>query len=283
MRFLYKFGRVIAFLGLFYQIISVTISYLEYEAVIDMKASFIRQKIVLTFCLYSGNEFPKKFKSLEFEILSNQSFVCVLGSTYGKQQIIECTKLSKVVESVTPFSRRCLSLFSHLLDKNFLPNDSVLTVLFDNKIKIYALIHQIRTPPHFIRNKIEMIDSRANRVDISSINTKLLPFPHSTDCFDYTRDKELVNGFKSREDCIVKHLERKEFDECGCNKRWFYKEFGSRNYSNICDKFVKCDFDSKSQINSLEKICKNNCYNEHYIDLITDSSYEKIYKDLDIK
>ncbi len=60
---LYKFGRIIAFLGLFYQIISVTISYLEYETVIDMKAiSEIKQRPALTFCLYSDREFPKRMR-----------------------------------------------------------------------------------------------------------------------------------------------------------------------------------------------------------------------------
>jgi hypothetical protein len=59
-RSLYKFGKVIEFLAFFYQIISVTISYLEYETVIDMKAILgIEQRPALTFCLYSYTEFPK--------------------------------------------------------------------------------------------------------------------------------------------------------------------------------------------------------------------------------
>jgi hypothetical protein len=60
---LYKFGRVIAFLTLFYQIILVTISYLKYEIVIDMKAVLdIEQRPAFTFCLYSGKQFPKTTK-----------------------------------------------------------------------------------------------------------------------------------------------------------------------------------------------------------------------------
>jgi len=49
---LYKLGRIVAFLGLFYQIISVTISYLEYESVIDMKAILDSEnEPTITFCL----------------------------------------------------------------------------------------------------------------------------------------------------------------------------------------------------------------------------------------
>jgi hypothetical protein len=92
-----------------------------------------------------------------------------------------------------------------------------------------------------------------------------------------------VNGYNSREDCVVKHLERKEFAKCGCNKRWAYRAFDKPNFSHICPESVKCDFDSKIEMKSLEKICKNNCYNEYYFDqlIIFKTSYE--WKLFDIK
>jgi hypothetical protein len=92
-----------------------------------------------------------------------------------------------------------------------------------------------------------------------------------------------VNGYNSREDCVVKHLERKEFAKCGCNKRWSYRAFDERNSSHICPESVKCDFDSKIQMKYLEKICKNNCYNKHYLDQNTFIIYDYQLKLLDIK
>jgi hypothetical protein len=83
-----------------------------------------------------------------------------------------------------------------------------------------------------------------------------------------------VDGFNSREDCFVKHLERREFEKCGRNKRWSYWGFSTENYSNICPESVKCNFDSKIQMRSLEKICKNNCHNEHYLDILYNTQYE---------
>ncbi len=62
-----------------------------------------------------------------------------------------------------------------------------------------------------------------------------------------------MNGYNSREDCFVKHLERKELAKCGCNKKWSYRAFGTGNFSHICPESVKCDFDSKNEISSLEK------------------------------
>jgi hypothetical protein len=274
---LYKFGRVIAFLLLFYQIISVTISYLEYETVIDMKAiSGISQRPALTFCLYSDREFPKRIRNPVMQQILGHSFGCILTFPNLTSKVFKCENLSKLVESVTPFSHRCISVYSHLLDERLTPENLIyLQVMVGNNLKIFALIHQSGTPPHFTGNKMEIINSSATKIDISSINTKLLPFPHSTDCYDYRREAKLVNGYNSREDCVVKHLERKEFVKCGCNKRWSYRAFDEQNFSHICPESVKCDFDSKIQMKSLDKICKNSCYNEHYFNqLIYDKNHD---------
>jgi hypothetical protein len=281
---LYKFGRIIAFLGLLYEIISVTISYLEYETMIDMKAiSGISQRPALTFCLYSDREFPKRTRNPLMQQNFAHSFECILRFPNNTKKALKCDHLSKLVESVTPFSHRCISLYSHLLDEKLMPmNRPSLQIMFDNRLKIFALIHQSGTPPHFTANKIGVTNSIASLIDISLIITKLPPFPHSTDCYDYRREAKLVNGYNSREDCFVKHLKRKEFAKCGCNKRWSYRAFGTGNFSHICPESVKCDFDSKIEMNSLEKICKNNCYNEHYLDQFIFSKYHYQFKLFDI-
>ncbi len=162
-------------------------------------------------------------------------------------------------------------------------NGTYFRVMVDDNLKIFALIHQSGTPPHFTRNKIEIINSSATLIDSSSIITKLLPFPHLTDCYDYRREAKLVNGYNSREDCVLKHLERKESAKCGCNKKWSYRAFDERNFSHICPESVKCDFDSKIEMNSLGKICKNNCYNEHYLDQFISPTYNHRYKLFDFK
>ncbi len=192
---LYKFGRVIAFLTLFYQIILVTISYLKYEIVIDMKAVLdIEQRPAFTFCLYSGKQFPKRTKIAGMQQMFGHPFGRIFIQQNITSQYLKCNELSKLVESVTPFSRRCLSIYSHLLDEKFsFSNETFFQIFFDNEIKIFALIHQSGTPPHFARNKIEVINLSFNQLDFSSISTKLLPFPHSTDCYNYAR--EGVNSF----------------------------------------------------------------------------------------
>jgi hypothetical protein len=260
-----KFLRLMAFLILFYQIISVTISYSQFETVIDMKAiNDLKHEPTITFCLKNDFEFPKRAKSHLIETFSHNPIGCCIKEN-DENLIIKCDKLTKIVESVTTFSQRCRSYFSQIFDNK--SSDRSSNFFIDNYINVFSLIHQKKTPPHFARQKIEIPKSTATAIDYTRVVTKLLPFPYSTDCYDYENEENLVLNYKSREDCIVKHLEKKEFNECGCNKRWFYGYSRPQNLSNICLKSIECKFNAKSEMKSLDKICKNNCLNEHYMNI----------------
>jgi hypothetical protein len=112
------------------------------------------------------------------------------------------------MESVTPYSYRRISVNSKLLFEKFsLSKGTQFIVYFDNDLKIYALIHESGTPAeHFTRDKIKISKSSDNRIDFSIIYTKLLLFPHSTDCYNYTPNEDSVNNYNSREDCTLKHV-----------------------------------------------------------------------------
>jgi hypothetical protein len=259
-----KFIRLMAFVSLFYQIILVTISYSEFETVIDMKAmSDLENEPTITLCLKKDFEFPKRDQNSYIKNLFHYPIRCILVENYS---ITECNKLTKVVESVTTLSQRCRSFFSRLFDNKSMPINSFI-FFFENSINAFALIHQKKTPPHFARQKIEIPKSRVTATDYTRVVTKLLPFPYSTDCYDYGNEENLVLNYKSREDCIVKHLETKEFNECGCNKRWFYGYSHRQNLSHICSKSIECKFNAKSEMKSLEIICKANCLNEYYMNI----------------
>jgi hypothetical protein len=87
-----------------------------------------------------------------------------------------CSKLTKIAESVTTVSQRCRSYFSQLFDNKSMPiND--FKFFIDNNMSAFALIHQMKTPPHFARQKIEISKSTVTAIDYTRIVTKLLPFP----------------------------------------------------------------------------------------------------------
>jgi hypothetical protein len=272
-----------ASLTLFYQIISVTISYSEFETVIDMKAiSNLKNEPTFTLCLKNDFEFPKRAHSFLIERLFHNPIGCGITEN-GKEKNLNCGKFTKIVESVITLSQRCRSYSSQLLDNKSMPLQKC-WFLIDSKLNIFGLLHQKKTPPHFERQKIEISKSNAHIIENTRIVTKLLPFPYSTDCYNYGNEVNPVLNYKSREDCSVKHLEQKEFIECGCNKRWFYGFTGGRNFSQkICPKSIECKFDAKSEMKSLENICKNNCLNEYYMNIIDGQQMVKRISDFDIR
>jgi hypothetical protein len=277
-----NFVRLIAFVTLFYQIILVTISYSQFETVIDMKAiSDFKNEPTITFCLKNDDQFPKRAQNSFFENLFHNPIGCRLAKR-GKYLAIKCNNLTKIVESVTTFSQKCRSYFSQLFDNKPNPIQYDFNFIIDNNMSAFALIHQKKTPPHFARQKIEIPKSTSTVIDYTRIFTKLLPFPYSTDCYDYGNEENPLLNYKSREDCIVKHLEKKEFNECGCNKRWFYGYSNHQNLSNICQKSVECKFNAKSEMKSLEKICKFNCLNEYYMNILVNQREEKGLSPLNI-
>jgi hypothetical protein len=262
-----KFIRFMAFVTLLYQIISVTISYSEFETVIDMKAmSDLKHEPTITLCLKNDFEFPKRTQSIYIKNTFHDPIGCHFDKN-GKNLAINCRKLTKIIESVTTLSQRCRSYFSQLFDNKSVPTLKKFSLIIDINVNAFALIHQNKTPPHFARQKIEIPKSTVTVIDYTRIVTKLLPFPYSTYCYDYGNEENPVLNYKSKEDCIVKHLEKKEFNECGCNKRWFYGYSRRQNLSNICLKSIECKFNPKSELKSLDKICKNNCLNEYYMNI----------------
>jgi len=284
-KLLLKIGKFIAFLVLFYQIISVTISYFKYETSIDMKAiENEEQRPTFTFCLKNVEKFDEKNLSLPYVNFDHLigCFYFHKNHNFDKNPFVNCSKLTQIVKSLTPRSQQCFSYFSRLFDENFSPNHKIeFSFLIPNNVNAFGLIHQSATPPHLFEDKIEISKSSLNKIDYSSINTNLLPFPYATDCLDYKREEKSLIPYKSREDCIVKHLERRELSECGCNKRWSYRSVA--NSSNKCPKTVKCYLNLKQEKKFLEQICKKNCVNQYFLNIISSSTYLSIYEKVMIR
>jgi hypothetical protein len=185
-----------------------------------MKAvSNIKQRPTFSFCEKTQNEFNGHYSTPQL----NESFDQPMGCRIiylNNTKTIYCAKLTRIVESVTPFSHRCLTYFSQLLDKNASLSEKIyLNFIISNNFKAFAIIHESGTPPHFSRDKIQISKSSAHQIDFSSIITNLMPFPYSTDCYDYKQELNSRILCNSREDCFLKHIERREIDEWGCNKR----------------------------------------------------------------
>jgi hypothetical protein len=195
-------------------------------------------------------------------------------SVMNVKKDFECSLQTQEVESVTPFSHRCLTYFSQLLDsKESLSGHLTPNFIIQGKVKIFALIHQNGTPPHLFRNKIRLMENSRNQVDYSTTYEKLLTFPYATDCKEYKKFDVLSNSYRSKEDCIIKNLERKELEQCGCNKRWSYWAHSVDSNRKVCKKEYNCTLDLLKELDLLRNYCKNNCLNEYFTDVTLNSIY----------
>jgi hypothetical protein len=83
--------------------------------------------------------------------LFDQQQDCLEDNKSGSKACLNCRNLTRIVESVTPYSRSCLTYYSELFGKNiFFPLESNHLFIIDNEIDAFALIHQNITPDnHF--------------------------------------------------------------------------------------------------------------------------------------
>jgi hypothetical protein len=68
------------------------------------------------------------------------------------------------------------------------------------------------------------------------------------------------NEPKSQNDCFMKYLQKKEFQKCKCNRKWFYSKLIDFN-TTLCGQKL-CEIKTNKVF--LNKICKKDCFNEYY-------------------
>ena len=173
-----------------------------------------------------------------------------------------------IVESVTPNGYRCLTYFSELYDSKPIPSNAKYYYLYIINVDLFALIHQIKTPPHLIRNKYEL-KYGSNLIDYSLIEENLLPFPYETNCYDYEIHSKSFNDYQSHEDCIVKNLQIQEFKTCKCNQKWLITNQSIDQ--NLCE---KCRFDFVSAKKALENTCRKKCKNQYFSSSLNQMSFK---------
>src|SRR5688500_5670352 len=95
------------------------------------------------------------------------------------------------------------------------------------------LVHERHTPPHLFTDMITFKFYRQYETIwalYSYFKEHLLPFPYKTNCVNYNTDNQYA---QSRADCIVKYMNKLEYEKCGCNAKWYYGRVND-NHSRIC-------------------------------------------------
>ena len=133
---------------------------------------------------------------------------------------------------------------------------------------------------HFEHYKLIEPDNKGYYVEVSMgvIQIKkweqtLLPFPYSTNCFDYSINRRNNVWPKSQTDCKLEYMRRKELKECNHNYYWSQHLFD--NNQQILDfnqTFQNCSV--KVNQTYLDMICQRDCdETEFFVSLIKDITY----------
>jgi hypothetical protein len=167
-----------------------------------------------------------------------------------------CLKLIPIVESYTPSGLKCITLFSDFITTKYIFDELLSISINYDTIIDSAFIHHNITPPHLYRNIKEVRNYDSVKVHYFSKKEHLLPYPYETNCFDYRKNS---NDYISKED-----FQRKEFEKCGCNRKWLY--YNSKNMTDvkICTNSDKCEFKFKYNKLLMNQICGKNCYNRYF-------------------
>ncbi len=110
-----------------------------------------------------------------------------------------------IIESYTPSGFRYKTLFSDSIEKNYFIQQSLLIKIEYNTNIDFLVIHQNITPPHLYKNMLEIGKFGSAIVQYSFIRV-YLEYPYETNCYRYGKN---FNNYISKEDCIVKYLQKK--------------------------------------------------------------------------
>jgi hypothetical protein len=128
LKLLFKIFSLIIFI---HQSISLSIDYLKYETVIDLKlvSPDFNYNPAITLCIDSKNLYH--WERTENATISHDfgTLICDLRFLYGPKSRTNCKIFTHILESYTPLGNKCIILFSALIEKK-IPIKKILSYLY---------------------------------------------------------------------------------------------------------------------------------------------------------
>src|SRR6195952_2118461 len=95
-------------------------------------------------------------------------------------------------------------------------------------------------------------------IQVKIVKQTLLPFPYSTNCFDYSYNQRNNVWPKSQTDCKLEYMRRKELKECKHNYYWIQHLFDNNHQILDFNKtFLNCSV--KVDHKFLDTFCQKDC------------------------
>ena len=263
-----KICKLIIILLFLYQSIDLTINYCKYETVINVEyKSNDYNSPAITIC--SDKNFGKIGEINVFKTIANNMSKTLncnnLLNKFPFNSYKTCHQTSETIISINTIGNLCLTFLSQLINASLVENafHQIKIEYYNQKLiynkNIYYYIHRANSPPHFLNQYFKLKLGDMNLIKTNILNHYLLPFPYQTDC-RYYMISNYKNEPKSQNDCFMKYLQKKEFEKCKCNRKWFYSKLIDFNIT-LCEKKL-CEIKTNKVF--LNKICKKDCFNEYY-------------------
>jgi hypothetical protein len=238
-------------IGLIYQLIKLTIDYNEYETVMDLRAEpSPKNYIAITLCDRSESRLKNKF----FEKLSLNNVSCWIERSYKH---VRCDDLCPLYVGFTRFSNQCITFLNCKYD--FHPEVAKHFIIENNK-DLILLLHSYNIPPQFITTYHKIKLNYSFIFEYQTMEEILLPLPYESDCYDYEHNKELFSS-KSKEDCILNYLKKKEYKKCEFHREWLYEKYELLSNETRYE-LHNCSIQYNKE--KLNRMCKKDCKKKWY-------------------
>ena len=255
-----KVVKTLILIAFVYQLFDLTRDYLRYEYLIDVDVkreySFVPS---VTICVNPLHRMISTNYSNSYDLF-NKTFGCKYWIN-DRNYWSSCLDLDSIVSVRFKNNTVCLTyLYSaHYLDYHAF----YFTASFSRAEFIF---HQYFHPSHFERSnrfKVNIMDRKKQigaMLDVKRWAKTLLPFPYSTNCFDYSINRRNNVSPKSQNNCKLEYMRRKELNECNHNYYWSQHLFDMNNQTiDFNQTFTNCSV-KVDQI-FLDKVCQKDCLN----------------------
>ena len=261
-----KIWSFIIISGLIYQSIDLTKNYFEFEILNKLDVE-IKPNLIPSISICIEKRFKYSDKELD-EIFENKKRFKEIHSWFEKIRILISYKnntatLPKNI-SVMAYSRNntmCLTPLFKSPMKPIMENVAKIMFLIYGYRRAYIIFQHHKIPVQLTLNNEKIILKSHSKTNIGFYKRvrNLLPFPYSTNCYQYTSS----SGYKSQKDCFFKYISQKELKICGYNYNWNRRFFNITEEKFQFTKYVnKCHFNINKE--RLKNLCKIDCEINEY-------------------
>ena len=263
-----KVVKTLILFGFVYQLYDLTRDYLRYNYLIEVN---IRDAVSIvpsiTICIRSWDQMSPHLFHRPKNIV-NKTIYCTFYREGDLNKKLSCDQIDGQIWMRYKKNSICLTFLNRadLMGNINMYGMSIRAYLFR---RAEYFIHPAYSHSHFERTnhfnfeltpiiKTKIKTTVGGRLEIKKWEQTLLPYPYSTNCFDYSINRRNNIRPKSQTDCKFEYMRRKELHECKHNYYWSQHLFDDNQHILDFNRtFPNCSVKVNQRF--LDKVCQKDC------------------------